>query len=146
MLRATPFLAMAAVLLAAPADAQSLGQRSAQAAAEAKLAETLAATNAACGTAITARFHWETFQPEDYSPRLSLAGYCGHPLDAMRNLCEGPDGDLARGAVRTGIARFSCARGEERTMSLKDGHFAYTVNFTSSNDFFDARAFLNDNL
>jgi len=144
--RFTPVLTAACLAVSAAAPAQSLAEREAQAAAEAKLAEILAATNAACGTEITAGFVWETFRPEDYTPRLSLAGYCAHPLEAMRDLCQNDDSGRAREAVRAGVARFSCARGRARSMSLQDGHFAYTVNFTSSNDFFDARAYLRDNL
>ena len=105
--RFAPVLTAVCLAVGAAAHAQSLAEREAQAAADAKLAEILAATNAACGTQITAGFVSETFRPEDDTPRLSLAGYCGHPLEAMRDLCQtynsGHAGGRAACPLRTGV-------------------------------------------
>jgi len=141
-----PFAGLMSALAIVPASAQSLGERQAQAEAQERYAEVLAATNTACGTEISGGFNWAGFREEDYTPQLSLHGWCSAPLDAMRNLCTEGQTEIARAAIADGISEVICARGDERGIALENGVLTYTVNFQSANDFFDMRDWLRDNL
>lgn len=145
MIRPLTALALAAAL-AVPADAQTLRQRQEQRAEDLRLAETLAGAVSACETEITAEIDWPSFRAEDYEANVSISGYCGHPLDAMRWMCTEDDGGLAKEAIQSGVSAYVCTRADERSISLEDGLLRFGVTFDSAGDWDFAKDFLLDNL
>lgn len=94
-----------------------------------RLQAELAATNAACGSKITAGFDWPSYRERVMGPTNAYA-YCASTFAALSNLCAEP---ALREAVRQHISRIVCAFGESgaRDVSLKDGTIDFTIDWVS---------------
>jgi hypothetical protein len=109
---------------------------------EAELAKNVERTNKECGSGFTVKFDW-TGVPASALKEFSAAGYCDAALEGIRRVCEDAPG---KDAVKQKIQRMTCGFGRERSISLKDGSLAYTINFNSTNDADFAYAYLQNNL
>jgi hypothetical protein len=109
---------------------------------EAVLAKDVADANKKCGSGFTVKLDW-TGVPADAFKEFSAAGYCDAALEGIRRVCEDA---LGKDAVKLKIKSMTCGFGGERSISLKDGSLAYTINFNSTNDADFVYAYLQNNL
>jgi hypothetical protein len=109
---------------------------------EAALAKHNEQTNKICASGFTVKFDW-TGVPAGALREFSAAGYCDAALEGIRRVCEDA---LGKNAVKQKIKSMTCGFGGERSISLKDGALAYTINFNSVNDADFVYAYLQSNL
>jgi hypothetical protein len=109
---------------------------------EAALAKNVERTNEKCGSDFTVKFDW-TGLPAGALKEFSAAGYCDAALEGIRRVCEDA---LGKDPVKRKIKSMICGFGGERSISLKDGSLAYTINFNSTNDADFVYAYLQNNL
>ena len=109
---------------------------------EAALARDLERTTGKCGSGFTVKFDW-TGIPAGALKEFSPSGYCEAALEGIRRVCEDA---LGKDAVKQKIKSMTCGFGGERSISLKDGSLAYTINFNSANDADFVYAYLQNNL
>jgi hypothetical protein len=109
---------------------------------EAALARNVEDTTKKCGSSLTAKFDW-TGVPPGALKEFSASGYCDAALQGIRRVC---DDALGKDAVKQKIKSMTCGFGVERSISLKDGSLAYTINFKSTNDADFVYAYLTNNL
>jgi hypothetical protein len=109
---------------------------------ETALAKDVGFTNKLCGSDFAAKFDW-TGLPAGALKEYSVSGYCGAALEGIRRVCNDA---LGKGAVAQKIKSMTCGFGGERSISLKDGSLAYTINFNSANDADFVYAYLQNNL
>jgi hypothetical protein len=109
---------------------------------ETALAKHVEQTNKICGSGFTGKFDW-TGVPAGALKEFSASGYCDAALEGIRRVCEDA---LGKSAVKQKINRVTCGFGGERSISLKDGSLAYTINFNSANDADFVYAYLQNNL
>jgi hypothetical protein len=109
---------------------------------EAVLAKNVERTTEKCGSGLTVKFDW-TGVPAGALKEFSASGYCDAALEGIRRVCDDAPG---RDAVKQKIKSMTCGFGGERSISLKDGSLAYTINFNSANDADFVYAYLQNNL
>ena len=109
---------------------------------EAAIATNVERTNKICGSGFTVKFDW-TAVPAGALKEFSAAGYCDAALEGIRRVCEEA---LGKDTVKQKIKSMTCGFGGERSISLKDGSLAYTINFNSTNDADFVYAYLQSNL
>jgi hypothetical protein len=109
---------------------------------EAALAKNVERTTEKCGSGLTVKFDW-TGVPAGALKEFSASGYCDAALEGIRRVCDDAPG---RDAVKQKIKSMTCGFGGERSISLKDGSLAYTINFNSANDADFVYAYLQNNL
>jgi hypothetical protein len=109
---------------------------------EAVLAKNVERTNKKCGSGFAVKFDW-TGIPANALNEFSAAGYCDAALEGIRRVCAEA---LGKDAVKQKIKSMTCGFGGERTISLKDGSLAYTINFNSANDADFVYAYLQNSL
>ena len=109
---------------------------------EAALARNVEDTTKKCGSALTVKFDW-TGIPPGALKEFSASGYCDAALEGIRRVC---DDALGKDAIKQKIKSMTCGFGVERSISLRDGSLAYTINFKSSNDADFVYAYLTNNL
>jgi hypothetical protein len=109
---------------------------------EAALARNVEDTTKKCGSALTVKFDW-TGVPPGALKEFSASGYCDAALQGIRRVCDDAPG---KDAVKQKIKSMTCGFGVERSISLKDGSLAYTINFKSTNDADFVYAYLTNNL
>jgi hypothetical protein len=109
---------------------------------EAALAKNVERTNKICGSGISVKLDW-TAVPAGALKEFSAAGYCDAALEGIRRVC---DDALGKDAVKQKIRSMICSFGGERSISLKEGSLAYTINFNSANDADFVYAYLQSNL
>jgi hypothetical protein len=109
---------------------------------EAALAKNVERTTEKCGSGLTVKFDW-TGIPAGALKEFSASGYCDAALEGIRRVCDDAPG---RDAVKQKIKSMTCGFGGERSISLKDGSLAYTINFNSANDADFVYAYLQNNL
>jgi hypothetical protein len=109
---------------------------------EAALAKNVERTTEKCGSGLTVKFDW-TGIPAGALKEFSASGYCDAALEGIRRVCDDSPG---RDAVKQKIKSMTCGFGGERSISLKDGSLAYTINFNSANDADFVYAYLQNNL
>jgi hypothetical protein len=109
---------------------------------EAALARNVEHTTKKCESGFTVKFDW-TGIPVSALKEFSAAGYCEAALEGIRRVCEDA---LGKDAVKQKIKSMTCGFGGERSISLKDGSLAYTINFNSANDADFVYAYLQNNL
>jgi hypothetical protein len=128
----------------AVAQAQILDPKLKQQEAEKSLAEDqLAAANMACGTGLSARFDWPTFDMKQ-AENFSVQAYCGEPLTALKGICGTEQG---RQSVAAKVKGFVCKQGKERKLNLtSDGMLEYSVDYSSVNDFEYVSTWLKKNI
>src|SRR6185295_12474620 len=109
---------------------------------EAELARNVEHTTKKCGSGFTVKFDW-TGVRADALKEFSASGYCDAALEGIRRVC---DDALGKDAVKQKIKSMTCGFGGERSILLKDGSLAYTINFNSTNDADFVYAYLQNNL
>jgi hypothetical protein len=109
---------------------------------EAALAKNVEQTVKKCGSAFTVKFDW-TSVPAGALKEFSASGYCDAALEGIRRVC---DDALGKDAIKQKIKSMTCGFGGERSISLKDGSLAYTINFSSTNDADFVYAYLTNTL
>ena len=109
---------------------------------EAALAKNVEQTIEKCGSGLTVKFDW-TGVPAGALKEFSASGYCDAALEGIRRVCEDA---LGKDAVKQKIKSMTCGFGGERTISLKDGSLAYTINFNATNNADFVYAYLQNNL
>lgn len=91
---------------------------------EEALAETRQSMAEACQTDVAVTIDWSTID-DDMLEELSISGYCGHALDAMRSLCEAAP---ARAFAADKVQQFQCRFGGEMSLTVADRTMTWTVN------------------
>ena len=91
---------------------------------EEALAETRKSMAEACQTNVEVAIDWSTID-EEMLKKLSISGYCGHALDAMRRLCEAAP---ARAFAADNVQQLQCRFGDEMTLTVADRTMTWTVN------------------
>jgi len=109
---------------------------------EAALAKDAERTNRQCGSDFPVKFDWTGISAGALKG-FSAAGYCDAALEGIRRICEDA---LGKDPVKQKIKSMTCGFGGERSISLKDGSLAYTINFNSTNDADFVYAYLQNNL
>jgi hypothetical protein len=75
---------------------------------EKALAETVDSFTKRCGYKLPVKIEWASFSDDDIK-ELSIASYCGEPVDAMARLCE--DSPEAKRTISAAIKSFACTMG-----------------------------------
>jgi hypothetical protein len=109
---------------------------------ESALAKEVERTTKKCGSGFTVKFDW-TGVAASALKEFSASGYCDAALEGIRRVC---DDALGKDAIKQKIKSMTCGFGSERSISLKDGSLAYTINFKSTNDADFVYAYLQNNL
>src|SRR4029078_6506595 len=78
-----------------------------------------------CGYKLPVKINWTTFSDDDIK-ELSIASYCGEPVDAMARLCE--DSAEAKRTITAAIKSFGCAMGPAMQLDIA----GTTLNWTTS--------------
>jgi hypothetical protein len=92
---------------------------------EKQLGETSDSFTKRCGYKLPMKINWTSISDDDIK-EVSLASYCGEPLDAMGRLCE--DSAEAKKAIGATIKGFSCTMGPAMQLDLQGS----TLNWTTS--------------
>ena len=92
---------------------------------EKQLGETSDSFTKRCGYKLPVKINWTSISDDDIK-ELSLASYCGEPLDAMGRLCE--DSAEAKKTIAAAIKSFSCTMGPAMQLDLQ----GTTLNWTTS--------------
>jgi len=78
-----------------------------------------------CGYKLPVKINWASFSDDDIK-ELSIASYCGEPVDAMARLCE--DSAEAKRTITAAIKSFGCAMGPAMQLDIA----GTTLNWTTS--------------
>ena len=90
-----------------------------------QIGETIDSFAKHCGYKLPVKINWTSISDDDIK-ELSLASYCGEPLDAMRRLCE--DSAEAKKTIAATIKSFTCTMGPAMQLDLQGS----TLNWTTS--------------
>ena len=136
--------ALALVLLAATHSgwAQSLETRKMRAEQEAALGEQVALTNKKCGTNLTARIDWNTFDEAEVLTKR-VTSWCQAALDAVEDICGEA---LGREAIMTKVKSITCAGAATPAAALKDGELTFAFSLTPNQNKLLVRTYLEKNL
>ena len=96
-----------------------------------------------CGSQPAVKVDWASFSDEDIKD-LSIASYCGEPLETMRRMCDGSNEAKKTFAAR--IKTFSCAMGTSMQLELAGTTLTWTTARNATNIGAFARAYLEKNL
>jgi hypothetical protein len=106
---------------------------------EAALAETAELAKKACQGDVAVTIDWSTID-DDTLKELSIAGYCEHGLDVMRQLCDAEGegaGEGNRGPARAffaqSVGNYRCRFGKETGLAIADRTMTWTVSREGSN-------------
>jgi hypothetical protein len=83
-----------------------------------------------CGTKLPVTINWASFSDDDIK-ELSIASYCGEPVDAMARLCE--DSAEAKRTITTAIKAFGCTMGPEMKLDLAGTTLSWTTSRSARN-------------
>ena len=78
-----------------------------------------------CGYKLPLKINWASFSDDDIK-ELSIASYCGEPIDAMARLCE--DSAEAKRTITAAIKSFGCTMGPAMQLDVA----GTTLNWTTS--------------
>ena len=78
-----------------------------------------------CGYKLPVKINWASFSDDDIK-ELSIASYCGEPIEAMARLCE--DSAEAKRTIEKAIKSFGCTMGPAMQMDIA----GTTLNWTTS--------------
>jgi hypothetical protein len=92
---------------------------------EKQLDETVASFSKRCGYKLPIKVNWSSISDDDIK-ELSLASYCGEPIDTMGRLCE--DSAEAKKTIGAAVKSFSCTMGPAMQLDLQ----GTTLNWTTS--------------
>lgn len=90
-----------------------------------QLGETIDSFTKRCGFKLQVSINWPSISDDDIKD-LSLASYCGEPVDAMGRLCE--DSAEAKKTIGAAIKSLSCTMGPAMQLDLQ----GTTLNWTTS--------------
>ena len=122
-MRSNWLAALGVLLLAQAAGAQTLAERQLTAREDAKLADSLATTNAHCGTSLTASIAWPGFLP--HKDKLPFAtGDCLAALTAIYQMCNDP---LAKAAIAQKVKSLNCVIADAKQSAALDPNGALTL-------------------
>ncbi|MCG8420003.1 MAG: hypothetical protein MJE77_18890 [Proteobacteria bacterium] len=76
-----------------------------------------------CQVEVPVTIAWDTIDDE-LLKKLSISGYCGAPLDALRNLCRS---EPARAFVKKNVQRVECRFGPEQGLAIEGGTLTWTA-------------------
>ena len=125
-----------------PVWAQSLETRKMRAEQEAALEAQVALTNKKCGTSITARIDWTTFDEAEVLTKR-VTSWCQAALDAIEDIC----GDaLGKEALTTKVKSITCAGAATPAAALKDGDLTFAFSLTPNQNKLLVRTYLEKNL
>lgn len=72
---------------------------------ESELEKEAESTDEKCGTKLTTRIDWASFEADERWQQKSLSGYCANPLSALRRFCEG---EKAKAHIQKTVKRLTC--------------------------------------
>jgi hypothetical protein len=123
-------------------SAQSLETRKMRAEQEAALGGQVALTNKKCGTSLTARIDWNTFDEAEVLTKRVMS-WCQAALDAVEDIC----GDaLGKEALMTKVKSITCAGAATPAATLKDGDLTFAFSLTPNQNKLLVRTYLEKNL
>jgi hypothetical protein len=96
-----------------------------------------------CAYKLPVKINWASFSDDDIK-ELSIASYCGEPLDAMARLCE--DSPEARRTIAGAIKSFSCTMGPAMQLDVAGTTLNWTTSRSARNMGDFARKFLEKKL
>ena len=108
---------------------QTFDRPRAQRAQEAALQGMVVSTRKGCGLDVPVTVAWKSISDEALQT-LSVASYCGAPLEAMQKLCEFPS---VRAVLASRVKRVDCGFGTAAALEVKDGTVHWTTSSTGSN-------------
>jgi hypothetical protein len=97
---------------------------------EKQLADTTAAFAKACGATPAVKVDWASFSDADLR-ELSVASYCGEPLDKLAYLCG--ESREARQTIATTVKTFTCTMGQAMKLELAGATLAWTTSRSATN-------------
>jgi hypothetical protein len=110
---------------------------------EADLAKALELTNGKCGSNLTAKIDWTTFD-EAATMKSAVKPYCQAALDAIEDLCSD---DLAKEAILAKVKTVTCIGAAEPAASLaEDGNLTFSFSLTPNQNKLLVRDYLSKNL
>jgi len=128
MIRRVGLAAVAALLIAGPASAQSLKLRELFARDRAKVAEEAKEASDACGKPIAFQMDYSSYSGAlDDDNNQPPWAYAANVSDALKRVCASPEG---KSAVQAKINSVTVAHAETETKSLGNGVFRYTVPYS----------------
>ena len=134
-------LSLVVIAATHPAWAQSLETRKMRAEQEAALGAQVALTNKKCGTNITARIDWTTFDEAEVLTKR-VTSWCQAALDAVEDLC----GDALGKEALTKVKSITCAGAATPAAALKDGELTFSFSLTPNQNKLLVRTYLEKNL
>jgi hypothetical protein len=96
-----------------------------------------------CGAQLRLEVDWGSISDDDIMA-ISVASFCGDPIAAMRQMCEGSE--EAKAILRERVKGFACRLGKSMGMELAGTTLRWTASRDASNVADFARAFLEKNL
>jgi len=96
-----------------------------------------------CGSRPAVAVDWASFSDDDIK-EISIASYCGEPLETMRRMCDGSN--EARKTFAAKVKTFSCAMGKSMRLELAGTTLSWTTARNATNIGAFARAYLEKNL
>lgn len=96
-----------------------------------------------CGSQPAVKVDWASFSDDDIK-ELSIASYCGEPLETMRRMCDGSN--EAKKTFAAKIKTFSCAMGKNVHLELAGTTLTWTTARNATNIGELTRAYLEKNL
>ncbi len=121
------------------AHAQSLKARKVQHGEEQVLAEEVSYTNQVCETDIEASVDWSSIQPDALVQGERPSASCDVVLGAIESLCVD---ESRKREIRKRVGRVVCAKGESRSVSLKEGTLFFQFRGSAGDDFRYIRDYL----
>jgi hypothetical protein len=97
---------------------------------EKQLAETVDGFTKRCGYKLPVKIDWASFSDDDIK-ELSIAGYCGEPVDAMARLCE--ESPEAKRTIAAAIKSFACTMGPAMQLDVAGTTLSWTTSRSARN-------------
>ena len=135
-------LSLVVLAVSASTWAQSLATRKMRADQEAALGGQVALTNTKCGTSLTARIDWNTFDEAEVLTKRVMS-WCQAALDAVEDIC----GDaLGKEALTSKVTSITCAGAATPAATLKEGELTFSFSLTPNQNKLLVRTYLEKNL
>ena len=135
-------LAALLVAVAGTASAESLAAKKMHAEQEADLSDRLALTNQTCGSHVTAKIDWSSFDEAD-ALKNAVTPYCAAALDAIEDLCSD---SLGKQAVTEKVKTVTCAGASAPAASFADGALTFSFSMTPNQNKLLVRDYLEKSL
>ena len=130
------------VAIAGPAFGDSLAAKKMHADQEADLAGLLALTNQTCGSHLTAKIDWTTFDEAD-ALKNAVTPYCAAALDAIEDICSDA---LGKQAINEKVKTVNCAGASAPSASFADGALTFSFSMTPNQNKLLVRDYLEKTL